>query len=304
MQRIGTQLELVAKSDFSILIEGETGVGKSFLARMIHLLSKRANDRFLPVDIAAIPETLIESELFGYVRGAFTGADRAKRGFFELGNKGTIFLDEIENIPPYAQSKILRAVEEKEIFPLGGSEAIQLDFRLVCATNRNIRKDVQESRFREDLYYRLNEFSITIPPLRERLGDLEDLAYLFMLEAAQELEKTVVGISDDALNAMGHYHWPGNIRELKNVVRRGVLLCPKDMIDAKTLHGMMVSESIIKSEPLMEEPLKGFSIKDAEHQAIIRALEKTGGRRVKAAELLEIDYKTLLNKIKKYQIEV
>lgn len=224
IKKIIKQIHLVARSDFSIIIQGETGTGKTTIARVIHDLSKRAKGPFVHVDLGTIPETLVESELFGYEKGAFTGAEEKKKGFFECANGGTILIDEVQNISPHIQGKLLRAVEGKKIFPLGSSGATDIDIRVIAATNIDIKEAVKEKKFREDLFFRLGEFMITLPPLRERADDILFFAQRFLREAAGEMNKQIYGIADDVLERLVRYPWPGNVRELKNVIRKAVLL--------------------------------------------------------------------------------
>lgn len=227
------QIHKVAWSDFSIIIQGETGTGKSVIARTIHDLSKRVKGPFITVDLGAIPETLVESELFGYEKGAFTGAERKKKGFFGISNGGTIFIDELENMSPYVQSKLLRVVEEKKVYPLGSTQPVDIDIRIIAATNKDISQSVKERRLREDLFFRLGEFIITLPPLRERIEDISFFAQKFFIEACIELNKQAWEITDDAIDLLNKYLWPGNLRELKNVIRRAVLHADDAVIRAE-----------------------------------------------------------------------
>jgi len=304
MARVIEQIRQVARSDFSVVLQGETGTGKSIVARTIHDLSERAKRPFVRVDMGVIPETLAESELFGYERGAFTGAEKNKKGFFESANGGTIFIDELENIPPYVQSKLLSAVEEKKICPLGHTTSFPVDIRIIAATNKNIKQSVMEGTFREDLFFRLGEFIITIPPLRERAHDIPFLAERFLREASAELHKNVEAFSEDTTNLLMRYPWPGNIRELKNVIRRAVLLSEEGVILPEHIEFLIEDDSAEhSSKPLMPlKELSAMALMDVEKKAIKQALEHSQGNKTKAASILQVDYKTLLTKIKQYNI--
>lgn len=293
------QISRVASSDLSVVIQGETGTGKSFVARAIHDLGRRKHKPFLTVDIGAIPESLLESELFGYERGAFTGAEKKRAGYFEIANGGTMLLDEIQNMSSYVQGKLLGVADGRGIYPLGTSTPIEVDVRLIAATNRDIKQDVAEGKFREDLYFRLSEFMITLPPLRERPEDILFFAHRFLTDAVLEMEKHVVKISDAAEEKIRRYKWPGNLRELKNVLRRAVLLCDGPFIEPEHI-------SLLNAQGGSE---RGFSqhtfknaIVEAEISAISSALRAAGGNKSKAASALRLNYKTLLSKINKYGI--
>lgn len=300
------QVHQVAGSDFSLIIQGETGTGKSFIARFIHNLSKRSQGPFISVDIGAIPETLIESELFGYEKGAFTGAERRKKGFFEIADGGTLLIDELQNMSPYVQSKLLSAVEERRIYPLGSASPVSVDLRLIGATNADIGKLVQDQKFREDLFYRLGEYIISLPPLRERKEDVLALAKKFFKEAVEDLDKQVAGISEGAEKLLEQHSWPGNVRELKNVIRRAVLLTNDTHITPDHIR-FLIQESG-QAAPANQEgsagagSLPSLNLVDLEIFAIREALASTDGNKAKAASLLRIDYSTLLRKIKQYRI--
>lgn len=303
MKYILKQAGVVAETDFSLIIHGETGVGKTLLARTVHNLSRRAEGPFIKVDIGAIPENLVESELFGYERGAFTGADRKRKGYFELAHGGTIYIDELENANPSIQAKLLSAVEDKRIYPIGGSSSVEVDVRVISSTNIDIGKSVKEGRFREDLFFRLGEFMIHIPPLRERKEDIAHFANRFVMEASQELNKNIEGLSEETLKILIDYPWPGNVRELKNVIRRAVLFCNEREIRPEDIRFLITEERTVKDTSLL--PLKevtALAVMDAESKAIRQALKMTGGNKSKAAEVLQVDYKTLLTKIKEYGI--
>lgn len=302
IQEIIDRVQQVSRSDFSIIIQGETGTGKTTIARTIHRLSRRANGPFVVVDMGAIPETLVESELFGYERGAFTGAERRKRGFFEIADGGTLLIDELQNMSPYVQGKLLRAVEEKRIYPLGSVRPVEVNVRLIAATNSDLQQAVREKRFREDLFFRLSEFFITLPPLRERVEDILFLAQKFLVEAGTELNKQGCCLSDNALRILQEHSWPGNVRELKNVIRRAVLLSSGEIINVKDI-GILIEEKEKGAfSPLPLKELSAMAVRNVERQAIRKALEMTRGNKTKAASLLQVDYKTLLTKIKEYNI--
>lgn len=299
MKTVIKQVRQVAWSDFSVIIQGETGTGKSFVANIIHNMSKRANGPFIAVDIGAIPETLIESELFGHEKGAFTGADKKKLGFFEAANKGTLLIDELQNMSVYVQSKLLKTVEEKRLFALGTTRPTEIDVRIIGATNTDIKKAVKEGKFREDLFFRLGEFMITIPPLRERVEDILFFAQKFYKDTCEELGKPIKEISDEAIALLKGYSWPGNIRELKNVMRRSVLLCDDNVI--KREHIDLFSDTMREDRDFLSKfKDQGLSLRDAERIAIQHALKLTGGNKTKASVMLQVDYKTLLKKIKEY----
>lgn len=296
------QIRQVAWSNFSVIIQGETGTGKSVVAQSIHNLSRRFQQPFHVVDIGVIPETLVESELFGHEKGAFTGADRKKHGFFDAANGGTILLDELENMPLSLQGKLLRAVEERKIYAVGNTKPLAIDVRILAATNRDLKNLVREKKFREDLFYRLSEFIINLPPLRERVDDIPFFAAKFLTEAAIELNKKVGELDGETIDLLMRYPWPGNVRELKNVIRRAALLSEDGTVHRHHLEFLVEDKWDEKSElPIL--PLKeitAIATRDAEKQAIERALGLTKGNKSKAASMLQVDYKTLLTKIKEY----
>jgi DNA-binding NtrC family response regulator len=306
IKQVIRQIRQVTQSDFSILVQGETGTGKSFLAKLIHRLSRRAEHPFVVVDMGVIPESLVESELFGYERGAFTGADRSRKGFFELASKGTILVDELENMSAFVQAKLLSVVEQKQIRPVGGSKEIPVDLRIIGATNTDLLQAVKEKRFREDLYFRLNEFSITVPPLRHRVEDIPLLAQSFLSDAGTELNKQAKELSDEVLQILTRHSWPGNIRELKNVIRRALLFSDDGVIRPQDLELYSVHEPqeniFLSVRPLKE--ITGLVVREAERKAILNALTSTGGNKSRAASLLQIDYKTMLTKVKDYNIRL
>ncbi len=295
--KLNDYIELVAPTNMSVLIIGESGTGKEQVAKSIHNKSKRKGAPFIAVDCGAIPKEIASSEFFGHVKGSFTGAIQDKTGHFEAANGGTLFLDEIGNLSYGLQVQLLRALQERKIKPVGSNHEIKVDIRVVTATNEDLTKAVKEGNFREDLYHRLNEFSIKVPALRERREDLMLFADNFLDQANEDLEKEVVGFSDEATEAFKNYNWPGNLRELKNMVKRAVLLAQADIIPLKVLpHEISVAKSSDESYSL-------FKNKN-EESLILDALEKAQGNKSKAARLLDIDRKTLYNKLKQYDIKL
>jgi DNA-binding NtrC family response regulator len=309
IKNIFGRINKVARTNFTVLIEGESGTGKEVVANAIHRASSRGNASFIAVDCGAIPDTLIESELFGYEKGAFTGADREKKGQFELANNGTIFLDEIGNLPYHVQNKLLRMIQERKIQKLGGKHPFPIDIRIIIASNIPLAKLEAEGKLRSDLYYRLNEFKIELPPLRKRIEDIPFLAKKFIEEGNVELQKNVKCLQKDSLKMLINHHWPGNVRELKNVIKRAVLLAeeliePSHLIfdNATPLHQPFLPvEKISEGMSLREITKKVVYL--AEKEAIEQALVKSSGNKSKAAKTLKVDYKTLLSKIKEYDIK-
>jgi two-component system, NtrC family, response regulator HydG len=278
----------VAPTDATVVIEGETGTGKEMVARMIHRSSRRANNPFVAVDCASITPSLMESELFGAMRGAFTGADRDRAGVFEAANRGTVFLDEIGEVELEFQVKLLRFLQEREIRPVGSSRAKEVDVRVVAATNRDLQKMVDESRFREDLWYRLNTVRITMPPLRERRDDIPALVRFFFNKYAGRYHREVK-LMDSGVKALQDHTWPGNVRQLQHMMERLVILA--DRIDAASVHeALTVMES-------REKPVD--TLAEAEEDQIRRVLAATGGNKSKAAQILGIERKTLYRKLER-----
>ena len=305
------QVELVATTDMSVIIQGKSGTGKEVIANLIHKKSKRKNKAFIPIDCGAIPDTLVESELFGYQKGAFTGAISAKKGKFEIANGGTLFLDEITNLHPSAQAKILRVIQEKKITKVGGTEPINIDVRIIVATNMNIIKAVQENNFRDDLFHRLNEFTISLPSLKERKDDIPIIAGQFLNEANIELEKSIKGFLPEAMSILESYPWPGNVRELKHVIKKAVLLEEADHITTNFLDlefGRTQKNSFKESLDKYYEMIvsEGSSISDitaivsAEMERVLikRILVESKYNKSKAARILGIDRNTLYSKLK------
>ena len=310
IQQVIQQIRQVADSNFTILIQGETGTGKELVARSIHQLSARRDKPFVPLDCGAIPETLIESELFGYEKGAFTGADRRKEGHFQLAEGGTLFLDEIVNLPFPTQAKLLRTLEERRVQVLGAKSALPVDVRIIAAANVPLDREIRAGRFRQDLYYRLNEFLIFVPPLRERVEDIIYLAERFLAEASMELRRPIRGISADAVQLLLRYHWPGNVRELRNAIRRAVLLSsnliePAHLVPLPPSSGSKAPPAegaAFSPDQLSLKEVARKAAAEAERWAIRRALRATGGNKSEAARTLKTDYKTLHLKMRRYDI--
>jgi len=286
---------LVAPTPMSVLILGASGAGKEYVAHRIHELSTRCSKPFFALDCGAIPKDVAVSELFGHVRGAFTGADQDKKGAFEIANGGTLFLDEVGNLNYEVQVQLLRALQERRIRPLGGTKEVEVDIRLVCATNENLAQRVQEGKFREDLYHRINEFTITMPALKDRGADLLLFADLFLRHANKELGRNVAGFDHKATEMMMRYDWPGNLRELNNVVKRATLLTKDGYIGVEEL------EQSMNHLATATAPLTLHDAQD-ERQRIEAALKAANGNKSKAAVLLAIDRKTLYNKMRKYDM--
>lgn len=285
-------IEQVAPSEANILITGESGTGKELVANAIHQLSLRSKEPLIKVNCASLPDNLLESELFGYVKGAFTGAYKDKPGRFLLAHKGTLFLDEIGELPLNLQAKLLRALQEKTIEPLGALHTIPVDVRFICATNRDLREEVAKGNFREDLFFRINVLEINIPPLRERKEDIPLLINHFLKKLGQKNRKKIKKVSPDFLSALNNYDWPGNVRELENVLERAIILCPTDTLDVNQLPPHLLP---IKNQPKIQE-----NIEEAEKKAILEALEANNGHREKTAQALGISRRTLQYKLKKY----
>lgn len=293
-RQLYSYVELVAHTPMSVLILGASGTGKEYVAHRIHDLSARADRPFFALDCGAIPRDVAASEFFGHKKGAFTGADTDKRGAFEMANGGTLFLDEVGNLSYEVQVQLLRALQERRIRPVGGTQEIPIDIRLVCATNENLEEAVGEGRFREDLYHRINEFTIYMPKLSERGSDLFLFADLFIRHANEELNRTVEGFDSEAAELLASHSWPGNLRELNNVVKRAVLLTRGNKITTAELTQAMGQ---IRTDNVLQ-----LHDEDTERQRIITALQQTNGNKAKAARLLGIDRKTIYNKIEKLGI--
>jgi len=283
----------------SVMILGESGTGKEHVARMIHEQSSRASKPFVAVDCGSLSMELAPSELFGHKKGAFTSAVEDKTGFFLEADGGTLFLDEVGNLPYGVQMQMLRALQEKKIRPVGAMADVDVDVRIVAATNKNLEKAIVAGKFREDLYHRLNEFLIEVPPLRDCLEDIPLYAVHFLKEANIELDRHIQSISPEALHELENYSWPGNLRELRNVIRRTVLFTKGDTITVENLPTLKE-----KSENDTEKDIALTRDADEEKERIIRALEKAGGNKTLAARLLKIDRKTLYNKIHLYNLDL
>ena len=312
LRKVFMSLQRAATTDTTVLIEGESGTGKELFARSLHALSERASMPFVAINCAAIPETLLETELFGHEKGAFTGAVARKPGKFEMAHHGTLFLDEIGDLPLSLQAKILRALEERRFERVGGTASVQVDVRLVAATNQGLRGQVAARRFREDLFFRLSVFPITVPPLRERKGDIVLLARYFVDRFCRELKKKALTLSPEAHEHLQTYHWPGNVRELQNCIERAVILADGDMIQPRNLNLSFVQASYPEPPP---DPWESFdfsgSLQDVarrgaaetERRKIQQVLQRTEQDKGRAAELLGVTYKTFVSKLKEHRLE-
>ena len=304
IQKIFEVIKKVAQYKSTILITGESGTGKELIARALHYHSERSKHLFVPVNCGAIPENLLESELFGHAKGAFTDAIRTKKGLFEEADGGTLFLDEIGDLPPQLQVKLLRVLQDGEIRRVGESKPIKIDVRIVAATVKDLLKEASENRFRDDLYYRLNVFPIHLPPLRERKEDIPLLVDHFIVKYSQSLNKNVGGIDHKAMEKLMNYRWSGNIRELENTIERAIVLIDRDRIEVENLP--VEIQNYQEKNQWMEVDEEEYSIKKAskalETSLIKKALRKTKGNHTHAAKILEISHRALLYKIKEYGI--
>jgi Nif-specific regulatory protein len=307
MNAVFETIEKVADTDSTILILGESGTGKELIAKAIHYNSYKREGPFVPVNCAAIPGELLESELFGHEKGAFTNAIRTRIGRFELANGGTLFLDEIGDMPPNLQSKLLRVLQEREFERIGGLKSIKVDIRIIAATHENLKKAVLENRFREDLYYRLNVIPIRVPPLRERMSDIPLLVHHFLDYFNRTKRRQINGISDEAMDRLKQYQWPGNVRELENVIERTVILSNREIITPSELPEKFHVFSPKDPSALVEIPEGGLSLETAvsefERKLILKALDKTGWVKNKAAQLLNLNRTTLIEKIKRQNLQ-
>ena len=312
LKRVVSTLHRAATTDTTVLLLGESGTGKELFARTLHAVGPRAEGPFVAINCAAIPETLLESELFGHEKGAFTGATARKPGRFELAHRGTLFLDEIGDLSLGLQAKILRALEEKRFERVGGTQSLQVDVRLVSATNRNLKTAVAARQFREDLFFRLSVFPIDIPPLRERAGDIEILARHFVERFCRDLKKRPLAFSPEAVDEMQRYEWPGNVRELQNCIERACILTEGDTIRPRHLNlsfrGGVAAEA--PPDPWEQIDLDGTLadasrrvLTEVERRKIVKALKEAAGQKPRAADLLQVSYKTLLQKMKDYGID-
>ncbi|WP_434347794.1 sigma 54-interacting transcriptional regulator [Myxococcus virescens] len=295
MQRIINLARRVAKVDSTVLVTGESGVGKERIARLIHDESGRAHQAFVAVNCAAVTESLLESELFGHARGAFTGATHDRAGLFEAAHGGTLFLDEVGEVPPSMQAKLLRVLQEREVRRVGENASRKVDVRLVAATNRDLAEEVRQGRFRQDLYYRLRVIELKIPPLRERRDDVLPLARLLLAEAAERLGRRVSGLSPDAADQLLRYAWPGNVRELSNAVERAVALCEGTRVEREDL-----PEEVRAAPPSLVPTGNPQRLEDMEKHYILAVLAQNGGNRARTAEQLDIGVATLYRKLKQY----
>ncbi|HEX2164999.1 MAG TPA: sigma-54 dependent transcriptional regulator [Thermoanaerobaculia bacterium] len=303
MERLFEQMRVVAPTRSTVLIAGESGTGKELVAAALHQASPRRNERFLAINCGAIPSDILESELFGHERGSFTGAVGRKIGKFELAHKGTLFLDEISELYPELQVKLLRVLEERQVMRVGGSETIDVDFRLIAATNRDLEREVAEGRFREDLYYRLKVVTLRIPPLRERADDVPRLADHFLAVFCEEHGREPKKLSPEALEVLRRHPWPGNVRELKNVIESTVIFHQGPEIRLSDLPAELRAGAAVSAAGAPVQPPSGEprSMAEIERQAILETLERTGGHRARAADLLEIGLRTLQRKLKEYK---
>jgi DNA-binding NtrC family response regulator len=313
LKHVTVALHRAAATDTTVLLEGESGTGKELFARALHVLSPRADGPFVAINCAAIPENLLETELFGYEKGAFTGAANRKPGKFELAHRGTLFLDEIGELPLALQAKILRALEEKRFERIGGTAPLQVDVRVVAATNRHLKAAVAARQFREDLYFRLSVFPITIPPLRERPGDIQMLARHFIDKFCRDLNKKPIALAPSAIDELLGYGWRGNVRELQNCIERAVILTEGDTIHARhlnlTLHDERLLAPLENDDPWAKIDLSGSMadasrriLADVERRKIVQALKEASGNPGLAAEMLQLSFKTLQGKLKDHQI--
>jgi two-component system response regulator AtoC len=306
MQLVLDRVEQIADTDASVLIRGETGTGKEVVARLIHGASQRRAGPFVAVNVSAIPEPLAESELFGHVRGAFTGADKARTGRFVAAHGGTLFLDEVGEMPRGVQVKLLRALQEREVTPVGGSEAIPVDVRVVAATHRDLEGMIEEGTFREDLFYRLDVVPIEIPPLRERRQDIPALADHFRVEVNAREARTVPGLALDVVQRLGAYDWPGNVRELENLVERLVVVASNRMVVMDDLPAHLRTPVVDLENGTLDLPESGVDLRifltQLEERLIAQALERTGGNKNRAAELLGMNRTTLVEKLRRRNV--
>jgi DNA-binding NtrC family response regulator len=312
LRKVFAGLQRAAATDTTVLLEGESGTGKELFARSLHALSPRAEAPFVAINCAAIPETLLETELFGHEKGAFTGAVARKPGKFEVAHRGTLFLDEIGDLPLTLQAKILRALEEKRFERVGGTQSVQVDVRLVAATNRGLRAQVAARRFREDLFFRLSVFPIVVPPLRERPGDIPLLARYFVDRFCRDMKKRAIALAPAAVEQLVSYRWPGNVRELQNCIERAVILAEGDAIQPRHLH---LSQHALQVPPEPPDPWSHVDfdgsladvtrriVTQVERRKIELALREADGNKGRAAELLQVGYKVLISKVKEHKLD-
>lgn len=306
MQSLYSHIDLVAPTKMSVLILGESGTGKEYIARMIHEKSNRKSAPFIAVDCGSLSMELAPSELFGHKKGSFTSAISDKTGVFVEANGGTVFLDEVGNLSYEVQKQLLRALQEQKVRPVGSASDIKVDVRIIAATNEDLEKAIEEGRFRQDLYHRINEFSVDVPPLRKRLEDIEEFAYHFVEQANEELGKNVDTISADVIEALKQQSWLGNLRELRNVIRRSVLFAQDNVLRKENLPEFLKETKKQVAPVYVKEDTVDFSLnnKANEKEQILAALKEARGNKTIAAKLLQIDRKTLYNKMHLYDIEL
>ena len=298
MQDVIQKARRIADTDYSVIILGETGVGKSYLASLIHGLSRRKHYPFVTVTVSSMPESLVESQLFGHLKGAFTGAVSAKRGLFDEAHGGTLFLDDVDCAPPGVQAKILHAVEMKRFFPVGGTKQVEVDTRIIAASNRDLFLEASKGNFREDLYYRLGDLVITLPPLRDRGSDITDLARMFLVEISGELNRTPPVISSDALLLLHRHPWPGNVRELKSLMKRAALFAG-ETLTSEDIRNVMVTKH---REPEQIGAPSLQTLEELKCQALKHALMATDGKKMEAARLLDVEYSRFKRMLDKYKL--
>jgi DNA-binding NtrC family response regulator len=298
MQEVITQARRIAGTDFSVIIQGETGVGKSHLASLIHGLSQRKHQPFVTLTVSSLPESLVESQLFGHMKGAFTGAVSTVKGLFEEADGGTLFLDDVDCASPSVQAKILHAVEKKQFFPVGGTKQVTVDTRIIAASNRELLLDVQNGNFREDLYYRLGDIMITLPPLRERGDDILFLARKFLSDISLELNRIPPRMAPEALLLLNRHPWPGNIRELKSVMKRAALFA------GETLTGEDLAKiiTVVNRATSETSSIHPQTLEELKRDAVRQALAATGGKKMEAARLLDVDYSSFKRMLDKYKL--
>ena len=296
MRRIFEIVSHISDVPANVLIIGESGTGKELVARAIHYNSPRCRGPFIPVNCAAIPETLLESELFGYLRGAFTDAKKDRKGLFQEASGGTLFLDEISEVPVNLQAKLLRVIEDKEVRPLGANQGEKVDVRILAASNRDLEQLVSEGRFRQDLFYRLNVIRVDLPPLKERPEDIPLLVEHFLQKFSQKTKRKVTGVAEEVLAALVNYHWPGNVRELEHTIERAFLLGKGEKIGLNDLPSQLLARSG-REAPLEEAVSRGYTLRDLEREYIKKVLETMGGNKTEAAKILGVDRTTLYRKL-------
>jgi len=301
IEQVFRMMEKVARTDSSVLITGESGTGKELVARAIHFSSERANGRFLPINCGALPENLLESELFGYKKGAFTGAGQDKIGLLKAADKGTVFFDEIGEMPLALQVKLLRALQERECYPLGSNDPVSFDVRVLCATNRNLEAEVRAGRFREELLYRINVININLPALRDRKDDIPLLANHFLRKSEKYLSRTGMRFSKGAIRLLLNYSWPGNVRELENTVERAAILAETDVLHSHDLPDKLRTPSAAAAVANIDS--SGLTLEELEREHIKHILEKVDGDKARAAQALGIHLSTLYRKVQRYRLD-